>query len=138
MTKQVPEVEKPRKPSLKFQREKDNRMVKGRFIYNELPGGMLAFNFLKNKGDKPIRYTLLDGEIYTVPLAVARHLNKNVAYPEYEFTPGAEMISSSHLDEGKMMRVQRMVRRCTFEPLDFIADEDLQGVDSQIVTVQTV
>lgn len=146
MTKQsepIVEIKKPletKKPkaSHRFQREKDSRMVKGRFIYTELPGGVLQFNYLVHKGDKPKKYNMIDGQIYTVPLAVARHLNKNVAYPEYTYAEGGDMIDSSHLEEGKMMRIKRMVRRCSFEPLDFIADEELQGVQSDIIHVETV
>lgn len=138
MTNELAEKSKPKKVSARYSREKDSRLVKGRFIYNELPGGALAFNFLLHKGDKPIRYTMIDGHIYTVPLAVARHLNKNVAYPEYEHIPGEMMGAASHLEEGKTMRVKRMIRRCSFEPLDFIADEELQGIDTSIVEVQTI
>jgi len=135
---EAPAVHKPKKISPKFQREKDSRMVKGRFIYSELPGGLLEFNYLLHKGEQPKKYSMHDGQIYTVPLSVARHLNKNVAYPEYTYLENEETIASSHLEEGKMMRVKRMVRRCSFEPLDFIADEELQGVEKEIIQVETI
>jgi len=138
MTKIAPTVEKPKKVNARFQREKDNRLVKGRFVYNELPGGVLAFNYLLHKGDKPIRYVMHDGGIYTVPLSVARHLNKNVAYPVYDYIPGEDLIGAQDSYEGKNMRVKRMEKRCSFEPLDFIADEELQGVESDVVSVETV
>ena len=47
-------------------------------------------------------------------------------------------VGGSNIDEGQTMRVQRMVKRCSFEPLDFIADEALMGVDKEIIKVQTV
>lgn len=129
---------KARKPSHKYIREQDNRMVKGKFVYNELPGGVLEFNFIKHKGDPSKKYTFVDGKIYTVPLSVARHLNKDVAYPQYEHIPGEELIGGSSMEDGQTMRIQHMIKRCSFEPLDFMVDEDLMSAGEPIIKVQAI
>lgn len=136
MTKAT-EPQKAPKMSPSYKREKDNRMVKGRFIFHELPGGVLEFNFRgAHRGEKTQKYTMIDGEIYTLPLQVARHLNQNVSYPEYEHAQGEEFAAASNMQEGTPMRVRRMVRRCSFEPLDFIADEELQRAQAESDVVQ--
>jgi hypothetical protein len=41
------------------------------------------FVYRAYKWDDVERYTLNDGEIYELPLGVAKHLNKNGWYPEH-------------------------------------------------------
>lgn len=55
-------------------RKKDARIVKGRFIDNELKGGTVSFFFRKWKGDQVTKYDLTDGEEYELPVAVIKHL----------------------------------------------------------------
>jgi len=74
-------ADKKPKKNLRFLRDKDRQPVKGIFHFHELPGGVLDFFFKKWKGDQIKRYTLRDGEVYTIPLGVATHLNKNCWYP---------------------------------------------------------
>ena len=47
----------------------------GKFLCFEPRGGSLTFPFRKYKWDDMKQYTFQDGETYTVPLGVARHLN---------------------------------------------------------------
>jgi hypothetical protein len=114
------------KKDLELQRERDRKMVKGKFMFHEVPGGTLAFNFHKYKGDPVEKFELVDGEIYTLPLGVAKHLNNNVGYP----------IHAHALDDnGKpSMKIGKFERRCSFQSLEFMADEDFSPSD--LVTVE--
>ncbi len=147
MTKQTeqvkdksPVVAPPQKSSERYRRERDSKMVKGKFHFHELSGGVLEFNYHAYKGDQVDKYRLVDGQIYTLPLGVARHLNKNVAYPEYSYLPGEDTIGATNSEDGVAMRVKRMVRRCSFESLEFIADEEMQKaeIDNNVVEVEKV
>lgn len=122
--------EKP-KVNFKYMRDKDREMVKGIFRFHEVPGGQMSFVFRAYKEDQVERFDLIDGQIYTIPLGVARHLNKNCWYPEHAY----------QLDEtGKpIMKVGRKVRRCSFQSLEFVDVEDLTPVgQGDIVTVESV
>jgi hypothetical protein len=102
------------------QRRKDRELVKGIFRFHEVPGGQMGFNFRKYKGDQVEKFEMNDGEVYTVPLGVAKHLNTNCWYPTYTF---------KNDEAGRpSMSVGEKVRRCSFQSLEFI---DLEGVDSK-------
>src|ERR1017187_3227146 len=79
-TKEVP---KELAQNLRVARDKDAQKVRGKFIFHECPGGMMEFVYRAYKGDSLVPYRLKDGEITTIPLGVARHLNTNCAYPSY-------------------------------------------------------
>lgn len=112
--------------SLKYMRDKDREMVRGIFRYHECPGGIMRFSTRFYKEDPVERFDLVDGEIYSIPLGVAKHLNKNLAYPEYDYIKGEGM-------KEVTFEVKRKVRRCSFQSLEFIDSEDLQP--DRIVTV---
>lgn len=117
--------------SLKYQRERDSQPVRGKFIFHEVPGGSVSFNYKKYKEDDVQRYDLKDGDIYTLPLGVAKHLNKNCAYPVHSYI----------LDENgrPAQQVGQMVRRMSFQSLEFIDADDLTPTGtSGIVTVENV
>lgn len=120
------EKKKP-KESLKHQRDKDRQKVKGKFMFYEVPQGTLSFVFRKYKEDPIERFDLLDGEVYTIPLGVAKHLNSSGWYPVHQY----------QLDEtGKpLMRIGQKVHRFGFQSLEFIDVEDVPTQVSQIVTV---
>jgi hypothetical protein len=119
------------KAQLKFMRDKDREMVKGKFIFHEVPGGTLSFVYKAYKEDDVERYDLTDGQIYTLPLGVARHLNKNCWYPVHAY---------SQDETGKVsQKIGQKVRRCSFQSLEFIDIDDLTPVGgSGIVTVENV
>jgi len=120
----------PVKPNYKYLRDKDREKVRGKFIFHEVPGGTMSFNFKAWKEDPVENFTLVDGDIYTLPLGVAKHLNKNLWYPVHSYT----------MDENNrsVMKVGQRVRRCSFQSLEFIDTDDLTPVGSgQIVTVET-
>lgn len=103
--------------SIKYQRDKDREKVKGIFRFYEVPGGSMCFMFKAYKGDPIEKFTLVDGEVYEIPLGVARHLNKNGWYPEYTYKT----------NESGMpyMTVGRKVRRFGFQSLEFVDIDDL-------------
>jgi hypothetical protein len=115
------------KPSLQHQRDKDRTKVKGMFKFYEVPGGMLSFVFRKYKGDPIERFDLRDGEIVTVPLGVAKHLNTSGWYP----------IHAHLLDEGgrPVMRVGQKVHRYGFQSLEFMDIDEVPTQESEIVVV---
>lgn len=116
------------KLDLEAMKEKDREKVRGIFRFHEVPGGCLSFVYAAYKGENPERYDLVDGEQYTVPLGVARHLNKNVWYP----------IHAQATDiEGRItFRVNQKIRRCSFQSLEFVDIEDLTPEGASLVTVE--
>ena len=105
------------KPTTNQLRERDNEPVKGRFSFDEVPTGTLRFKYKKYKGDKIVTYNLKDGEIYSLPRGVAKHLATTGKYPIHEHA----------VDENgrKFTRIARYKRRYNFESLEFFDDSDL-------------
>lgn len=126
------ELEKDRskmKEHLKYQRDKDREPVKGIFRFHEVPGGMMEFVFKAYKEDEVEKYSLIDGHVYTVPLGVARHLNKNCFYPVHKFMTD---------EYGKpTQKIGEKVRRCSFQSLEFVDIEDLEP-EKCLITVEKV
>ena len=118
------------KQSLNYQRDKDREKVKGIFRFYEVPGGSMSFVFKMYKGDPVERFDFFDGQVYTIPLGVAKHLNKNGWYP----------IHTHAVDEnGKpTMKIGQKVRRFGFQSLEFVDIEDLSIGDKQIITVEHI
>jgi hypothetical protein len=113
--------------NVKYLRDKDAEKVKGIFRFHEVPGGEMRFVYKAYKGEEVERYELQDGKIYTLPLGVARHLNKNCWYPAYEYFKG-EDVHTTH-------RVSAKVKRCSFQSLEFM---DLEDLSSDLVTVTAI
>ncbi len=92
-------------------REKDNKIVKGMFRCYEPRGGSMTFSFKKYKGDDVLKYTMVDGDTYDIPLMVAKHLNQACYYPRHSHVLDAN---------GKpSVEVGKKVQRCSFESLEF-------------------
>lgn len=108
----------PSKPTLNQLRERDNELVKGKFTFEEVPGGTLTFPYRKYKGDKIITYSLKDGEIYSIPKGVAKHLATTGKYPIHEYTTDEK--------GNPFVRVGRVKKRYNFESLEFFDDSDLE------------
>ena len=125
-TKDKPAVS--RKPNLKYQRDKDREPVKGIFRFYEVPNGQLSFSYKEYKQDPVETFTLVDGQIYTLPLGVAKHLNKRGFYPRHEYLKD---------ESGNVsMRIGQKVRRFVFQSLEFVDVEELSMEPSQVVTVE--
>ena len=105
--------------NLEFQRKKDREMVRGIFRFHEVPGGQMEFVFKKYRKDPLEKFSMIDGEVYTVPLGVAKHLNTNCWYPSYNY---------KNDEAGRpSMSLAEKVRRCSFQSLEFI---DIEGLDN--------
>lgn len=122
----------------KYMRDRDREKVKGIFRYHECPGGIMSFVFKAYREDPVERFDLIDGQVYEIPLGVARHLNKNCWYPEYGFIKGESSMSGVNPNAGNMMKITRKVRRCSFSSLEFIDTEDLSPYGDNIVTVENL
>jgi hypothetical protein len=124
------------KKKLQRMKEKDAQIVKGVFRFHEMPGGTLSFTYKAYKGQNSERYDLTDGQIYSIPLGVAKHLNVNGWYPEYEYIKG-ETFAGGYGNHLVGMKIAKKVHRYGFSGLDFV-DEDLEQQDKQIFTVTAV
>jgi hypothetical protein len=123
------------KSKIKWQRDKDAEMVKGIFHFYEVPGGSMSFPYKAYAGDEVMRFDFIDGQVYTIPLGVAKHLNKNCWYPEYGFIAGEKGVS----DMGANQRIMRKVRRCSFQSLEFVDVDDLTATGTpEIVQVENI
>lgn len=137
------EVKKPAvKPNARYLRDKDRELVKGKFIFHEVPGGTMSFSIKIHKEDPVENYTLVDGEMYSLPLGVARHLNRNCWYPIYSHLSGEKGVSaglsaSLYGSSGQSMKIGQKVRRCSFQSLEFLDIDDLAQVGS-LLTVESV
>lgn len=113
------------RPNYKFQRDKDREMVKGIFRFYEVPGGTMSFSIKIWKEDEVENFTLRDGAVYTIPLGVAKHLNKNCWYPIHSHASDENGITS--------MKVGQRVRRMGFSSLEFTDIEDLMDKDGNSI-----
>lgn len=118
------------KQNLRYQRDKDREMVKGIFKFYEVEGGGMSFVYKAYKEDPVERYDFVDGQIYTIPLGVAKHLNKNGWYPVHSFI----------MDEyGKpSMKIGQKVRRFGFNSLEFVDLDDLTPVGGPLLTAESI
>ncbi len=108
--------------------ERDREMVRGIFKFYECEGGEISFPFKAYKWDDIQSYTLRDGEIYTIPLGVAKHLNNNGWYPIHKYALNEAGVPLSCIGEKK--------RRFGFHPLDFIDPAEIgESKETEIVTV---
>lgn len=123
-------TEKKPKPTLRYMRDKDREPVKGIFKFYEVPGGQVSFCYKAYKEDEVERYDLVDGQIYTLPLGVAKHLNKNGWYPVHAYA----------VDEnGKsVQKIGSKTRRFGFQSLEFVDIDDLTPNGSPLVTVENI
>jgi len=126
----APQAAKKTKPNYKYMRDKDREMVKGIFRFHEVQGGTLSFVVKAYKEDPLERFDLVDGCVYTLPLGVAKHLNKNCWYPIHGYM----------MDENNRptMKINEKVRRCSFQSLEFVDIDDLTPVGKDLVTIEKV
>lgn len=113
----------------KNQREIDKEKVRGIFRFHEVPGGTMEFVYKCYRGDEVEKFNLRDGEIYTIPLGVAKHLNKNLWYPLHAYAVD---------DNGKpIAKIGQKVRRCSFQSLEFVDVDDLTPNGKPLITVES-
>jgi hypothetical protein len=121
-------------------RERDATMVTGMFRNLEAQGGGVRFDYKAYKGDEMKTYEFFDGERYTIPYGIARHLNNNCYYNEYKHLRGEfgdQGIRAAHSDgsvKTDSMVSARKVHRFAFVSNDFINDNDM--VPSPLIEVK--
>lgn len=99
-------------------RKKDNRMVEGIFRCFETRGGSVTFSFKKHAGDEVVQYTMVDGETYTIPIMVAKHLTHNCCYSQHAYELDAN--GNSIIGSGKK------IHRYSFESLEFQLEDEIE------------
>lgn len=114
---------------LKRQREIDKEIVKGIFRFFEVPYGFMGFSYKAYAEDEIQRYDFIDGMTYSIPLGVAKHLNKTGWYPIHAFTWDS--------DGKPSQKIGQKVRRYGFQSLEFIDVGDYDE-GKQIITVENV
>ena len=148
MNKQTVHRPKMTKEDLKKQierdRSRDAEMVTGIFRFLETPRGTLTFSYHVYPNDPYDFYELTDEERYTLPRGVARHLNNNCSFKEYQQLAGElgrQDIKMGSNADGRLktnnMMASRKVHRTAFYPLDFTDDDlDLRTVDIAEVSIR--
>ena len=114
-------------PSLKLRRDKDREQVKGVFRFYEVPGGRMEFVYRAYKEDELEKFDMIDGQVYNIPLGVAKHLNNNGWYPVHAHTQD---------EAGKpSMRINSKVRRFGFQSLEFVDIDDFSH-KKDLITIE--
>jgi hypothetical protein len=131
---------------IKRMRDRDSEMVTGIFKNNENPGsggsrGALQFSYKAYPGDTNEFYEFWDGERYTIPRGVARHINNNCFYREYQHLQGQTGMSGMRTGDnasGKLnapgMQVAKKIHRFAFLSLEYM-DDDADMMPSNLVEV---
>jgi len=105
--------------ALDAKRAEERKMVRGIFRFHEVPNGQMEFMYRKYKGDPLEKFSMKDGEVYEIPLGVARHLNTNCWYPVYGHNDKAQQ----EVAGSAAMSIKEKIRRCSFQSLDFVEQE---------------
>lgn len=118
-------------------KEEETKLVKGRFRNHECPNSTQVIQCLKYKGVPMFSKAMTDGEMYEVPLWVARWLNgvdvtaaacggkiNSCAYPTHGFKwdPGQPAPASASGADGiavPIVGIKKWNRRFSFESLEF-------------------
>ena len=119
--------------------EEESRIVKGRFRHHETPGGILKVQIRKYPSIPSFDKVLVDGQVYDIPIYVARHLNgidkscpgggaesHTCSYPVHEFLWTGDCrgpAPSNKLDDNGVpmpaQTTQKWIRRFSFESMEF-------------------
>lgn len=141
-TKPTDEAKRELAKKLKKMRDEDRELVRGVFHYYEVPDGVLEFSYKQYAGDAVETYQLFDKKIYTLPLGVAKHLNKNIAYPQYEYIAGEDLIGGYNPGYVKTapqgMRISKKVRRCSFQSLEYLDISEFENNPQKVFQVDQV
>lgn len=120
---------------IKKMRDRDAEMVTGVFKNLENPAsnggrGSVVFNYKMYPNDEFCTYELCDGERYTIPRGVARHLNNNCYYREYQHLQGEfgqQGIRNAINPDGRLQsqnfQQSRKVHRYAFHSLEYMDDD---------------
>lgn len=129
------EAEEPKKLqpkyNLKYMRDKMREPVRGIFKFDEAPGQTLHFNYREFREDPIEQYSLKDGSVCTLPLGVAKHINKNMWYSVHEHCQDEYGQPNT--------RIGHRVQRASFQSLEFVDIDDFEpAAKSGLVTVERI
>ena len=128
---------------LKRQRDRDNELVTGIFKNLENPAtnggrGSVVFSYKYYRGQPNEVYELMDGERYTLPRGVARHLNNNCYYKEYTLQDQSGIRGAinpdGRLQSKNALQIAKKVHRYAFHSLEYM-DDDVDMYPSSLVEV---
>lgn len=134
------------KKNIAKMRERDSELVTGVFQNLENPAtngskGAVCFGLKLYPGDEYTFYELWDGERYSLPRGVARHLNVNCFYREYQQLPGEfgkagirEGVASDGRMKTQNYQMSRKIHRYAFRSLEYM-DDDVDMVPSNLTEV---
>jgi hypothetical protein len=126
-----------RTDALRYERDKDRELVEGVFRFYAIPGGSLKFPYRKYKWDPVEVWHFVDGQRYKIPVGVAKHLNTNGWYPEFEHVAGLGVQAGNRVDgSSPSVRISRKVHRFGFHSLDFTDIAELNRPVKEIVQVE--
>lgn len=129
-------------------RDRDSEMVEGIFKNLENPAtgasrGAVSFGYKAYPGEEYTFYELIDGERYRIPRGVARHLNNNCYYKQYQPLSGdfgKAGIQAGVNPDGRLntkeYQIAKKVHRYQFVSLEFM-DDDADMHPSKLVEVTT-
>ena len=127
-------------------RDRDAELVTGIFKNLENPAtnggrGSVVFSFKFYRGQENEVYELWDGERYTLPRGVARHLNNNCYYKEYQHLPGEfgqQGTRQATNTDGRLQttsfQAAKKVHRYAFHSLEYM-DDDLDMYPANLTEV---
>jgi hypothetical protein len=128
---------------IRKQRDRDEELVLGVFKNLENPAtnggrGSVLFSYKYYPGQPNEVYELMDGERYTLPRGVARHLNNNCYYKEYT-QQGNDGVRGAINPDGRLqsknsLQVAKKVHRYAFHSLEYM-DDDIDMYPSNLVEV---
>lgn len=100
---------------IKKMRAEDEKMVKGQFEFVEAEGGFFELAYRIYPGDQIQTFTLIHGEICTIPMGLVKHLNgtkkKIRRYKDVEQTSTGAL---------KLPKTYETTSRVRFIPVDFL------------------
>lgn len=120
--------------NIRRMRDRDSEMVTGIFKNLENPStnggrGSVLFGYKMYPGEEFTFYELWDGERYCIPRGVARHLNNNCWYREYQHLPGefGDQGMRTGAADGRLkaqnMQMSRKIHRMAFHSLEYMDDD---------------
>ncbi len=123
-------------------RERDSELVVGIFENKEAPGQSVDFCIKTYPGDPIMQWTFMDGERYSIPRGVARHINTNCYTSKYEQLKGLDLsnrqtVQNAPSDPRTKMPawvVQKKIHRFSFKSLEFM-DDEADIMPSKLVSV---
>lgn len=100
---------------IKKMRAEDEKPIKGQFEFVEAEGGFFEFAYRIYPGDQIQQFTLVHGEICTVPMGIVKHLNgtkkKIRRYKDVEQPAQGAL---------RLPKAYETISRVRFIPVDFL------------------